>query len=595
MSYLDPDRFTAEVPGNFLCEICRGVVVKPAEHSTCETAFCGACIERWLETSPSCPHCREDTTSPSSGFRSLHRVLRLQLESLTLRCEHYPDCEEVLSLGGLDRHVETQCRFVRRTCEVPGCGFECHAAVDHAKHMEEHAGRHVELLMAALKKQESLNAVKFDCEAPVNSDGAPMKLGINNGGEAKLYCGRHLGRGAIPGSDGSCGPDNGPQCQACLGTKIFNARGHQVQRGREDKLYCGKRYVIPGSDGRCGPTNGPQCKYCEFLQGALPRNAVLSWPPSRRLVGNRQERLQEIGRALVPPVPPVPPPPGNFDILTQAGTTDSGQTSDHRLQFPRHGANRRELNHEALQEMWRTRMARPSRPLWNPGTTFEHENGIGNDSETRFDIGTFAEHQQSPGRELLSSCCAEEAPVAVAPSPEEVEALLSAVPAADPSADFTWMPGPVLPPEARAPLLELLDEAAAECSDPGELEDLKLTLREEELRALIGDAPVEELKAVPGFPSDFTSIRLRRCEAAGHCINFHLDHSLRTMQVALNDDSEYTGGALVFANRAGLHRPARPAGSATIHAAGILHGVTELVHGTRYGLFFLTEQQAAAR
>ena len=498
MSFLDPDRFTAEVPGHFLCEICTGVVVNPAEHSTCETAFCGACIERWLETKPSCPHCREDTTSPASGLRPLHRVLRLQLEGLSLRCERHPDCNAVLSLGSVASHVET-CRFIKRKCGVPGCGVE-YVAADHAMHMEDHAGKHVELLMAALKKQErdattSTNEL-FDCEAPVNTEGAPMKLGTND--EAKLYCGRRLGRGAIPGSDGRCGPNNGPQCQACSETKIFNARGHQVERGRAsrelrssggvDKLYCGKRYDIPGTDGRCGPENGPQCKYCVFLQAALPRSVV-----SLRSLRSTRERRS----------------------------------------FP--------------------------------------------DGLIESDIGTFAQHQQSPGRELLSSC-AEEAPT-VAASAEEVEELLSTMPAADPSADFTWMPGPVLLPEARAPLLELLDEAAAECSDPGELEDLKLTLREEELRTLIGDVPVEDLKALPGFPSDFTSIRLRRCEAAGHCINFHLDHSLRTMQVALNDDSEYTGGALVFANQAGLHRPARPAGSATIHAAGILHGVTELVQG----------------
>ena len=29
------------------------------------------------------------------------------------------------------------------------------------------------------------------------------------------YCGRHLGVELIPGSDGQCGPTNGPQCQSC--------------------------------------------------------------------------------------------------------------------------------------------------------------------------------------------------------------------------------------------------------------------------------------------------------------------------------------------------------------------------------------------
>jgi len=205
------------------------------------------------------------------------------------------------------------------------------------------------------------------------------------------------------------------------------------------------------------------------------------------------------------------------------------------------------------------------------------------------DIGTFGEHEHSPGRTFLAHRQEHGVPGDAAASPEDVQALLSADPAADPAADFAWLPGPVLLPEARSLLIGYVDQAAAMCSDPLELGDLKVTLTEQELRGIVGDGPVEGLKALPGFPSDFSSIRLRRCQASGHCINFHLDHSLRTMQVALNGDSEYTGGKLVFANGAGLHRPRRPAGSATIHAADILHGVTELVDGTRYGLFFLTE------
>ena len=30
-----------------------------------------------------------------------------------------------------------------------------------------------------------------------------------------LFCGRRLGREAIPGSDGRCGPNSGPQCADC--------------------------------------------------------------------------------------------------------------------------------------------------------------------------------------------------------------------------------------------------------------------------------------------------------------------------------------------------------------------------------------------
>jgi predicted 2-oxoglutarate/Fe(II)-dependent dioxygenase YbiX len=79
----------------------------------------------------------------------------------------------------------------------------------------------------------------------------------------------------------------------------------------------------------------------------------------------------------------------------------------------------------------------------------------------------------------------------------------------------------------------------------------------------------------------YTTIKLRRCEAIGQCINFHTDMSHRTMQVALTSDETYGGGALVFANAEGLHFPPRPAGSATVHDCTIVHGVTELVCGVR--------------
>ena len=47
----------------------------------------------------------------------------------------------------------------------------------------------------------------------VNSAGCPIKLGSGD----LYYCSRRLGVGAIPGSDGQCGPNNGPQCSDCRG------------------------------------------------------------------------------------------------------------------------------------------------------------------------------------------------------------------------------------------------------------------------------------------------------------------------------------------------------------------------------------------
>lgn len=57
-----------------------------------------------------------------------------------------------------------------------------------------------------------------------------------------LYCGRKLGVDKIPGSDGQCGPNNGPQCQACKNTGLlYNSDGIKMTKGKGNTLYCGRR------------------------------------------------------------------------------------------------------------------------------------------------------------------------------------------------------------------------------------------------------------------------------------------------------------------------------------------------------------------
>jgi predicted 2-oxoglutarate/Fe(II)-dependent dioxygenase YbiX len=87
------------------------------------------------------------------------------------------------------------------------------------------------------------------------------------------------------------------------------------------------------------------------------------------------------------------------------------------------------------------------------------------------------------------------------------------------------------------------------------------------------------------------AIKLRRVQASGThhgCIDFHLDCAQQTMQIALNNEDEYVGGRLVFANGKGLHRLSRLAGAVTVHDNKVVHGVTALRAGVRYGLFFQT-------
>ncbi len=71
-------------------------------------------------------------------------------------------------------------------------------------------------------------------------------------------------------------------------------------------------------------------------------------------------------------------------------------------------------------------------------------------------------------------------------------------------------------------------------------------------------------------------------------MKFHIDEfSFKTLQLSLNDDSECIGGKLMYANKEKLHIPKRKSGAVTIHDNKIVHGVSMLESGVRYGFFML--------
>lgn len=60
--------------------------------------------------------------------------------------------------------------------------------------------------------------------------------------------------------------------------------------------------------------------------------------------------------------------------------------------------------------------------------------------------------------------------------------------------------------------------------------------------------------------------------------------------MSLNGSDEYQGGQLVYATNGQLQVPVRKAGSVTIHNNQIVHGVSKLMGGVRYGLFMLKKK-----
>jgi small ubiquitin-related modifier len=132
-------------------------------------------------------------------------------------------------------------------------------------------------------------------------------------------------------------------------------------------------------------------------------------------------------------------------------------------------------------------------------------------------------------------------------------------------------------------LIEAVD--AARASSGSLTRDFKMNLDRDTLVQMVGAGTVKQLERL--YPGSVTKIKVRRCGCHGQWIPFHTDHHDLTLQVPLNGDSDYTGGKLIYVTGDGVFAPSRPAGSYTIHDNKILHGVSRLDAGVRYGLFFL--------
>jgi hypothetical protein len=116
--------------------------------------------------------------------------------------------------------------------------------------------------------------------------------------------------------------------------------------------------------------------------------------------------------------------------------------------------------------------------------------------------------------------------------------------------------------------------------------DYRLLMSREELQAAVGRAAYAAV--VQALQCEPDTIALRRTVASGRWINLHKDTSARTVQVPLSDDAQTVGGRLVLLSSDGRVVPVvRRAGALLAHDGDIVHGVTSLVCGVRYGLYAL--------
>jgi hypothetical protein len=126
---------------------------------------------------------------------------------------------------------------------------------------------------SGLKAKHSLITERDIIIGTTNSSDRHSRLGASG----KFYCQGPL-NASCSCCDGNCGPTNGCNCVACMELDVASRclpKGYLVNKeGRISKLapngnvYCGSKVMsgVPGCDGWCGPNNGPQCSSCSILQ-----------------------------------------------------------------------------------------------------------------------------------------------------------------------------------------------------------------------------------------------------------------------------------------------------------------------------------------
>jgi hypothetical protein len=121
-------------------------------------------------------------------------------------------------------------------------------------------------------------------------------------------------------------------------------------------------------------------------------------------------------------------------------------------------------------------------------------------------------------------------------------------------------------------------------------ENLSVELDIEKVLSYMSPKRVEHVyscfREVAGVDAIVRKIILSRRVDYGKYIEFHTSDSPCTLELALNGENDYTGGRLVYLYNDLFDSPQRPAGTITVHADDIVHGVTKLESGVRCSMYF---------
>ncbi|KAL2135927.1 hypothetical protein VTI74DRAFT_6310 [Chaetomium olivicolor] len=111
--------YIGQVDDTLLCPICRTPFHSPIT-TPCGHTFCAGCINRALETQPTCPIDRQPINKTRDYLR-LPLIIKEQLDRLKVKCPN-KGCGYLCSREHLESHYERRCEFTPVRCPDPCCG-----------------------------------------------------------------------------------------------------------------------------------------------------------------------------------------------------------------------------------------------------------------------------------------------------------------------------------------------------------------------------------------------------------------------------------------------------------------------------------------
>ncbi|XP_047433495.1 TNF receptor-associated factor 5 [Mugil cephalus] len=164
-------KFVLKLKEEFVCPVCRGVVLNPQQNS-CGHIYCFHCLQGLLESSssssPVCP-VEGAAITPAEVFQD--NCCKREISSLEVYCTNSPECTSVLTLNHLQDHLKL-CQYEQMQCTNPDCTtvLQRRDLQDHltntCPHRQEpcpHCSQVLQLSLVQDHVQSSCLEVEVDC------------------------------------------------------------------------------------------------------------------------------------------------------------------------------------------------------------------------------------------------------------------------------------------------------------------------------------------------------------------------------------------------------------------------------------------------